>query len=99
MVRVTKSYVTRVGSGASAIAHHSREIGDGGLGVQAGQHVVSTGIPGQLEDLRAAVVQVAEHDRLGRARLLARGHDLAVPHVTVLEPRPVLRPADPLDTE
>src|SRR6266540_988535 len=72
IVRVTKSYVTR----GSAIGDDAREVGHGGLGVQASEHVVATRIAGELVDLGVAVVQVAEHDCLRRARLRARRHDL-----------------------
>ena len=52
-----------------------------------------------LRDLASHVLQVAEHDGAGRARLLARRHELAVPHVPALGLRLLLRPVDSLDAE
>src|SRR2546422_10898039 len=75
------------------------EISDRRLRVQSREDVVAARIPRELIDARVPVVEIAEDDRLRRAGRLARGDDVAVAHVPVLEPRLVLRAADPLYSE
>src|SRR5437879_11823101 len=85
--------------GTYAIVHDLGEIRDRRLGVQAREHVIAPRVLGELRDAGAPVMQVTEHDRLGGTGLGARGDDLAVPHVAVLEAGVILRTADPLAAE
>src|SRR5438876_821285 len=106
MARVTKSYVTR-DAGRSAIGsrircaavYHLREIRDRRQGVEPSEDVIAARVLREGRHARGLVVQVAEHDRLRRAGLRARGRDVAVLHFSILEPRPVLGTADPLHAE
>src|SRR5262245_13200968 len=50
----------------------------------------------ELRDAALGIVDVAEHDRVGRTRLLTRGLDLAVPDLAILFFRFDLRGVDPL---
>src|SRR5512145_1717429 len=84
---------------AGFLGDDPREIGDCGFGIQTGEHVVAAWIAGEPRDPRAAVIEIAEHDRVGRARLLARGDDVAVTHRAILEPRLILRATDALYAE
>src|SRR5262245_47518485 len=54
------------------------EVGDVGLGAQLVEDLVCTLAAHPLRDGALGVVEIAEHDRVGRAHLLARGLDLAV---------------------
>src|ERR1041385_8239203 len=106
MERVTTSYVTRdVGESAIASAlHHGavhdlREIRDRRLGVQIREDMVAARVTRQRRDARGGVPQVAEHDRLRRARLGARRRDVPVLDVAVFQPCPALRAADALHPE
>src|SRR5690348_12104650 len=67
-----------------------REIGDRRTGVQPRQHVIATRVLRQRRDARGLVVEITEDDRLRGTRLCARGCDLAVLNVAILEARTVL---------
>src|SRR5215471_21515863 len=54
------------------------EVGDVGSGAEVLEDAVSALAAHALRDLAVRVVEVAEHDRVGRADLLTRGLDLAV---------------------
>src|SRR2546428_12414203 len=71
------------------LRHDASEIRDRRPGVQAGEHVIAARVTRQLVDARVAVVGIAEDDRFGRARLLAGGHQVALPGGWVLGWRPV----------
>src|SRR5882762_8394533 len=75
------------------------QVGDRGLRVQTRQHMIAARVTGELEHARVPVVEVAEYDRLRRTGRLARGDDVAVAHVAVLESRLVLGAADALHAE
>src|SRR5207248_6409518 len=61
------------------------------------QHAVGARRAAQLGDRARLVLEVAEGDRLRRARLLAGGEDVAVPHAALLVTmRMVLAGDDPL---
>ena len=64
----------------STVAHHLLQVGHGGPRPQFLEHVVAARRAGELRHARLPVLQVAEGDGLGRARLLARGLDLTVLH-------------------
>src|SRR5712692_3346960 len=81
------------------LRHDASEIRDGRLGVQAGEHVIATRVTRQLVDPRVVVVEIAEDDRFRRTGLLARGHDVAIADVAILESRLTLRTTDALDAE
>src|SRR3990172_5258048 len=86
------------GSCLAVVAGEFFEVGDGGTRPELPQDVVAAGRPGQLRHAARWVLQVAERDGLGGARLLARGLDLPLPHRPLLVPRRVLPGHDPLDT-
>src|SRR5256885_16764096 len=73
------------------LRHDASEIRDRRPGVQAGEHVIAARVTRQLVDARVAVVEIAEDDRFGRARLLAGGHHVAIAGGAVLEARPLFR--------
>src|SRR2546425_2601079 len=81
------------------LRHDASEIRDRRPGVQAGEHVIAARVTRQLVDARVAVVEIAEDDRFGRARLLAGGHDVAIADVAILESRLILRATDALHAE
>src|SRR5512143_82068 len=75
---------------------HRREVGRARLRLQLLEQSVAARAGVQLRDPALLVVQVAEHDRLRRAGLLAGGHDLAVPDRAVLVLGVDARAHDPL---
>src|SRR5207245_7313398 len=78
---------------------HTAQIRDRGFGVQLFERVITAGKLGETRDAAIGVVQIAEHDRISRARLRAGWHDIAVAQGPVLAFGVNLRGLDPLDAE
>src|SRR5262245_29077558 len=73
------------------------QIRDGWPRADLFEDVISPRRTGELGRVAPLVLQVAERDRLGRARLLAGRDDVAVPHGALLVARAVLAGDDALD--
>src|SRR5215813_5997391 len=73
------------------------QIRDGRPRADLFEDVISPRRTGELGRVAPLVLQVAERDRLGRARLLAGRDDVAVPHGALLVARAVLAGDDALD--
>src|SRR3954465_7723880 len=72
------------------------EVGHVGAGTEVVEDAVRALAVGELADLALLVVEIAEHDRVGRAHLLAGGLDLAVLQRLAGLDRGVLAGGDPL---
>src|SRR5882672_11214448 len=83
--------------GSRVLADDLPEIRDGGPRSDLFEDVVGPRRMGEIGGVAPLVLQVAERDGLGRARLLARGDDVAVAHAALLVARPVLAGDDALD--
>src|SRR4029079_8047249 len=90
------SFAKGSSSGRRRAAQDLLQIGHRRVGVEVAERLVAALAVHPLRDLALRIHQVAEHDRLRRAGLLAGGDDVAVAHLAVLVPRRVLRQADAL---
>ena len=63
---------------------HRRQIGRARPGVELLERRVVARARLELRDPAVRIVDVAEHDRVGRAHRLARGQDLAVANLAIL---------------
>src|SRR5438093_4352960 len=63
-----------------ALSFDLLEVRDAWLGVQLLEHPIAPLAVRELGDARLGIQQIAEHDRLRRTGLRARGLDLAIPH-------------------
>src|SRR5262249_49940930 len=83
--------------GSRVLSDDLPQIRDGRPRADLFEDVVGPRRPGELARVAALVLQVAERDRLGRARLLAGRDDVAVAHGALLVARAVLAGDDALD--